>query len=376
MKTVKLLSAAVLACALMESAAAMAAEPPSVSAASMCLVEASSGRMLAQKDADTPQLIASTTKIMTALIVLESCDPDSVVVIRPEWTGIEGSSMYLVPEQRLTIRELLFGLMLASGNDAATALACITAGSVEAFAERMNERARALGCRNTCFENPHGLDGEGHRVSAADLARITREALKDPLFREIVSSKSAAAGGRTYTNHNRLLGTCDGVFGVKTGYTEAAGRTLVTCCERNGMTLICVTLNDPDDWRDHAALYDWAYDAYHSSDIPDLPEEWTLPVIGGTALTVTVSPAEELTVFDAGDDIVETEIFLPKFVYAGIRAGESAGQVIVYVNGTRYASAELRYNETVPRSAVRKDTALGRLAEIIGMGERKVYELT
>ncbi len=123
----------------------------------------------------------------------------------------------------------------------------------------MNEEAAEIGCEHTHFENASGLDGEAHYASALDLALITRHALQDELFREIVSTKAKTVGERTFTNHNKLLTNCDGVFGVKTGYTEAAGRTLVSACRRNGVTLICVTLSDPNDWEDHRAVYDWAY---------------------------------------------------------------------------------------------------------------------
>ncbi len=199
---------------------------------------------------------------MTAMVVLENMEPDELVTVDPAWTGIEGSTMYLTPGQELTAEELLYGLLLASGNDAAVALACAAAGSEAAFADIMNDKAAEIGCENTHFENASGLDGKAHHASARDLALITREALQNDLFRQIVSTKTKTVGERTFTNHNKLLTTCDGVFGVKTGYTEAAGRTLVSACRRDGVTLICVTLSDPNDWEDHRVLYDWAYDLY------------------------------------------------------------------------------------------------------------------
>ncbi len=252
----------ILICAAALSAAhggACADAPPDTSAQAYIVLETETGRALTEKNADEPMLIASTTKIMTALLVIEDGGLDETVTVEPAWTGIEGSSMYLYPGQELTVRELLTGLMLASGNDAATALACLTEGSEEAFAERMNERAEALGCGHTHFSNASGLDAEDHYSTARDLAVITAEAIRNETFCEIVSCPSATIGGNTFTNHNRLLTECPGVFGVKTGYTQAAGRTLVTCCERDGETLVCVTLSDPDDWADHTALYDWAY---------------------------------------------------------------------------------------------------------------------
>ena len=192
-------------------APAFASDAPTVSAESYIVMDAGTGDVLAASCPDERMLIASTTKIMTALVVLENDDPDMTVAIHPEWTGIEGSSMYLVPGQELTVRELLYGLMLASGNDAAVALACITAGSVENFSALMNERALSLGCAGTHFSNPNGLDAEDHYSCARDLAIITREAIRNEEFCGIVSAPYYTVGDHTYSNHNRLLTECEGV---------------------------------------------------------------------------------------------------------------------------------------------------------------------
>ena len=353
--------------------AAYAAEPPEVSAASYVLMDADSGRVLAAEKEREPRLIASTTKIMTALIVLERCDPDKEVEIEPSWTGIEGSTMYLEAGQVMTVRDLLYGLMLASGNDAAVALACVAAGDVDSFAELMNERASELGCEHTHFSNPSGLDAEDHYSCARDLALIAREAIRNDEFRKIASASEAAIGGMTFTNHNRLLRECDGVFGVKTGYTEAAGRTLVTCCERGGVTLLCVTLSDPDDWVDHAALYDWAYDSFRQDDVlRDM--SWKLPVLGGEAGSVGVSAEDSLTILRGGDDVVETRILLPSFVWAGVVRGAPAGEIDVFVNGEFAAAARLVYTDTVDRVSDDR-TFLDRLLSIADLPERKAYAL-
>ena len=363
-----LLAACCVSAALFISAEA--AETPDISAAAAVLMDADSGRLLMELAPDEPRLIASTTKIMTAMLALEHCDPDMTVTVEPDWTGIEGSSMYLTPGQTLTVRELLQGLMLASGNDAAVALACIAAGSVGAFSELMNEKARELGCENTHFSNPNGLDGEEHYASARDLALMTRAALEDPRFRDIVSRTSAQIGENVYTNHNKLLGSCPGVFGVKTGYTAAAGRTLVSCCEREGVTLICVTLNDPEDWRDHEALYDWAYGAGALRD--DLLEgsSWQVPVIGGTEEQVPVLPDRELPLFLLEGDTVNIVAQLPAFVYAEVSAGREAGKLRIYVNGAACAAVPLRYGEDVARAA---SVRSGWLADLRSFLERKIY---
>jgi D-alanyl-D-alanine carboxypeptidase (penicillin-binding protein 5/6) len=187
--------------------------------------------------------------------------------------------MYLKPGETLTVGDLLYGLMLASGNDAAAALALYVAGGVDAFAELMNGKAAALGCTGSHFVNPHGLDADGHYSTARDLWRIAREAMNNETFRAIVSTKYISAAGRSLNNHSRLLWSCPGAVGLKTGYTESAGRSLVSSAERGGMRLICVTLSDPDDWDDHTNLYDWAYGHYRLVCVPaDGGTYGTLPV--------------------------------------------------------------------------------------------------
>lgn len=351
---------------------ASAEEPPETSAAAYVLMDAASGRVLTGSREDDPRLIASTTKIMTALIALERCDPDAEVEIEPAWTGVEGSTMYLSAGQTMTVRDLLYGLMLASGNDAAVALACITAGDVESFAALMNERAAELGCENTHFENPNGLDSDDHYSCARDLALIAREAIRNEEFRRIVSTQSATVCGMTYTNHNRLLRECEGVFGVKTGYTEAAGRTLVTCCERDGVTLICVTLSDPDDWTDHAALYDWAYDEYVWDDAAG-EAAWSIPVIGGETDDAAAAVMESVGFLHRAEDVVETRIQLPRFVFPQVERGDIAGEVSVYVNGEKAVSAPLKFTGSVGRSVERTPTIWDRLRLLTCLSERKIF---
>ena len=341
---------------------------PAVSAKGAVLMEAETGEVLWEQNADEPMLIASTTKIMTALVALERCELDQIVTVDPAWTGVEGSSMYLKPGQTLTMRDLLYGLMLASGNDAAVALACVTAGSVEAFAELMNEKAAALGCENTHFSNANGLDAPDHYASARDLALIARGAIQRDDFRRIVSARSYTVGENIYVNHNRLLTECEGVFGVKTGYTMAAGRTLVTACEREGLTLICVTLSDPDDWEDHKALYDWAYGEYARDDVL-AGLSWSVPVIGGTAEYVTVASVEGLSVFHRDGDKIEVRYELPAFVYAEVEAGDRAGQAVAYVNGRAAGRAELVYIQNVPRAPAAEPTFWQRVRDFFDKAE-------
>ena len=230
------------------------AEAVEVSATACVLMDADTGQVLYEKNGDKRMLIASTTKLMTALVALEQGEPSQVITVTAAHMA-EGSSMYLRPGERLTLEELLYGLLLCSGNDAALALTeC--AGGVAPFVERMNEKAAALGMRNSHFANPNGLDDEAHYSTAYDMALLGCAAVNEPTLRRMVSTRTAVIGGRTLTNHNKLLSRVEGCVGLKTGYTRAAGRTLVSCAERDGVRLVAVTLQDGDDWNDHAALYD------------------------------------------------------------------------------------------------------------------------
>jgi len=231
----------------------------STSAAAAILMDAKSGEVLYEKDADSQRLIASTTKIMTAIVALEMKSPDVLVPIHRAYTLVEGSSMYLKPGQVLRLETLLYGLLLSSGNDAAVAIADFCAGDVEAFVARMNYKAQQIGMSNTSFANPNGLDHEKQYSSARDMAVLAAYAMQNPTFARIASTHTVTVEGLTFTNHNRLLKSCEGCIGLKTGYTRAAGRTLVTCAVRNGRMLVAVTLNDGNDWQDHMNLYDYGF---------------------------------------------------------------------------------------------------------------------
>ena len=233
------------------------AEAVEVSATAAVLLDADTGQMLYEKNGDEQMLIASTTKIMTALVVLEQAGLDDTVTVTRDHMA-EGSSMYLKPGETVRVEELLYGLLLCSGNDAALAVTeC--AGGLEPFVALMNEKAAALGMTRTSFANPNGLDAEGHYSTARDMAALAAAAMEEPTFRRICSSRSVTIGQRTMENHNRLLRQVEGCIGLKTGYTKAAGRTLVSCAERCGCRLIAVTLRDSDDWADHAALYEYGF---------------------------------------------------------------------------------------------------------------------
>lgn len=235
------------------------ADPVGTSATAAILLDADSGAVLYEKNADRQMRIASTTKILTALVALECAPLQKEITVTAEHLA-EGSSMYLKLGETVTVEALLYGLMLCSGNDAALALACACCGSVESFVAEMNRKAGEIGMENSSFANPNGLDAEGHYSTARDMARLAAYAAKDPAFVRFCSTIQVSTAGRTMTNHNRLLRELEGCIGMKTGYTMAAGRTLVTCAVRDGRTLVAVTLQDGNDWADHKALYQYGFE--------------------------------------------------------------------------------------------------------------------
>lgn len=343
---IKKLFSAVLAAALLLSFCpeARAESAPEISAGS-ALVMHSGGEVIYERNGDERVLIASTTKLMTAILVLESCALEDVVEIKSEYCGIEGSSMYLEPGQKCTVRELLLGLLLVSGNDAAMALACHVSGSAERFAALMNQKARELGMTNSHFVNPHGLNADGHYSTARDMARLMAYCMENQDFARLCAVKTTEVAGQTLINHNKLLSLCPGCIGGKTGYTESAGRCLVSCCERNGMRLICVTFGAPDDWNDHQKLYDWAYANYCERLVTE-GIGFEIPVISGNSASVRAVP-EELRLFLPKTAVLSMEAELPYFVFAPIQEGETAGKAIVSLDGREIAETRLYYEQSV-----------------------------
>lgn len=236
-----------------------------ISAEYACVIESKTGKVLYEKNADMRAAMASTTKIMTAIIALENAKPDDIVTVSRNAAYQEGSSAYFKIGDEVRMEDVLYGLMLNSGNDAAVAIAEHISGNSDDFAVLMNKKAKEIGAYNTSFINPNGLYDEKHYTTAEDLAKITAYAMKNETFCEIVSSKTKEitvvnTGVKMYfSNHNKMLKTYDGATGVKTGFTKKAGRCLVSSAERDGIELISVTLNAPDDWTDHKNLLDEAF---------------------------------------------------------------------------------------------------------------------
>lgn len=316
------------------------------------VLEAGSEYVLYEKNADLPLPQASTTKIMTALLILEREDPNRLVRISAGAACVEGSQMELRAGEEVSVRDLLYMLMLRSGNDAAVALAEACCGTQEAFVREMNEKAAALGLHETQFRNPHGLPDGGHYTTARDLARLTAAALENESFRALVSTKKVTLSYKslTLTNSNRLLTSCPGAIGVKTGYTKAAGRCLVSAAERNGATLICVTLNDPNDWQDHQSLYDQAFSRIGTYEVcAEQALSCGVPVLGGEtkALLGNTQALRYLTV-DGSPLPVRVEYRTVPMLFAPVGEGTVAGRaVLVTRTGRTVASAPMAVRDGV-----------------------------
>ena len=320
---------------------------PSVSAKAASLLEPETKSFLYSKSGDERLPMASTTKIMTALVALESIPLDKVVEVDDRAIGIDGSSIYLVNGEKLTAEALIYALMLRSANDAAEALAYEISGSIESFCDLMNSRATELGLVNTHFENPHGLDANNHYTSANDLALITAEALKNQDFlkisatykKEIESSESK----RLLVNHNKLLNSYDGCIGVKTGYTKKSGRSLVGAASKDDLTLISVTINAPDDWNDHRKLLDYGFSKIHAQYLLlDSEFRLELPVLNSDKSTVKITNADSLKFIYQGNlPKINQEIILNSYLIAPIESGETVGKIIFTSSGTQIGCIDL-----------------------------------
>ncbi len=336
----------------------MAAEAPAVSAASAVLLDADSGRILYAQNENEERAIASITKLMTALVAAEYLDDLSqTITIQKEWTGIEGTSLYLKAGEEISLETLLYGLLLHSGNDAAVALAAHCAGDVETFVGWMNQRARDLGMTGTHFSDPNGLGDEDHYSTALDMARLGAACLKNPVVAKIVATKSIVLEGRSFTNHNKLLWQYEGCTGMKTGYTRQAGRTLVSSAERDGQKLVCVTLNDGNDWADHKALLDYGFETYPRQ---VLAEE------GGTLRRMTVEEsllrqvpvvARDTVAYPLKEgEQVTAKIQLPKTARAPVTQGEIAGTVTFYKGERQVGRTYLVWGKSAGQDVISQDS--------------------
>ena len=312
------------------------------------VIDETSGRVLLSHNAETPLPMASTTKVMTALLALENGSLDAPVTCSRNAFGVPGTSIYLAEGETLTLREMLYGLMLASGNDAATAIAEHIGGTVEDFCRMMTARAAELGCKNTLFLTPHGLPCDGHYTTAHDLALITREAMTHPEFREIVGTSRATIPweGRGYdrvlNNKNKLLTTYEGATGIKTGYTKKAGRCLVFGAERNGMRIIGVVLNCPDWFNEGARLMDAAFERYEAVTLLHAGDTvGSVPVTHADNTAVDAIVSSALTGVIPKGSMPQTEVDLPDTLDAPVQAGQHIGTARLTANGVVIAEVPL-----------------------------------
>lgn len=362
-------AATIVALLLIPAVSVKASGPPELSAASSILMDAESGRVLFEQNAHEERAIASITKLMTALVAAESGhDTSETVTIRPEWTGIEGSSIYLQAGENITLETLLYGLLLNSGNDAAVAVAAHCAGSVEAFVEQMNLWAVRLGMEHTHFSNPNGLSEDGHYSTAYDMALLARACNKNEVVAGITATKSISFGKRTFTNHNKLLWRYEGCTGMKTGYTEAAGRTLVSSADRNGQTLIAVTLNAPNDWSDHASLFDYGFEVFPRRMLCTAGKIFRqVPVQGSLTRFIPAVTDRAMSYPLTEQERVRAKLTLSHPVDTPVVQGTRLGKLSFYLDEILIGETNLVAGQTAFCQKAAPQTFLGRLKELLSL---------
>nr|WP_223836406.1 D-alanyl-D-alanine carboxypeptidase family protein [Paenibacillus oceani] len=316
------------------------------SAEAAALVDVTSGRLIVSKNGDKQMRIASLTKIMTAIVAIEHGTLSDQVEVSGRAAGKEGSSIYLRAGEKMSLENILYGLMLRSGNDAATAIAEHVGGSLEGFVYLMNETAELAGMTRSQFKNPSGLDEEGHYSTASDMAKLTAYALRNPVFRDIVKTKTKSAPNPhedwdyTWMNKNKMLSIYEGADGVKTGYTKLAKRCLVSSATREGQQIAVVTLNDPNDWLDHKKLLDYGFANYPLRDLVHRGDKIeNLPVAVGRTFSYPL--------YEEESGLIRKEAVLLDPATPEYRLGER-GTLFFYLSGTPIGSVPL-YAEGSPR---------------------------
>ena len=331
------------------------AQPPSISAQNAIVIEQSTGKVLYEKNSRQKAYPASTTKIVTALLAIESGSLDRVVRVAGAAEGVEGSSIYLATGERMPLRDLVYGLMLRSGNDAAVAISCFVNPSTETFVQKMNERVREMGAMGTNYVNPNGLFDENHYTTTYDMAIIAREAMKNQGFKEIVGAKSWVADrGEGKYNHfynkNKVVFEYPGGTGVKIGYTKKSGRTLVASAERDGMELICVVMNAPDWFNDSYKLMDYVFDSFQMNKIFETSRILkAIPVKNGDKGHVFVGLRNSILLPARKGETIKLEVIyrLPVNVQPPIHRWQEAGSIEFYANGEYLCAYPLYYLEDI-----------------------------
>ncbi|MFA4134777.1 MULTISPECIES: D-alanyl-D-alanine carboxypeptidase family protein [unclassified Brevibacillus] len=337
-----------------------AAAPPGLSAEGAALIDVESGRILYSKNGTKKMRIASLTKTMTAIVAIEMGKLDAQVTVPPQAVGVEGSSIYLKNGEKLTLEELLYGLMLRSGNDAAVTIATHIGGSVPGFTYLMNEKAAMIGMEHTNFTNPHGLDDSNqHYSTPEDMAKLSAYALHNPVFRQIVSTKvkdiswEGEQWDRRLLNKNKMLHLYNGADGVKTGYTKLAKRCLASSATRNGRQLATITLNASDDWNDSAKLMDWGFANYPLQELvkngqevkPDTP----VTLEAGTHLVTT--NAFQYPLQTAEIEAIHKRVVMGEATVTSKMNGQLAGFLQLYLKEKRIGQVPLLVRVDTPTLA-------------------------
>lgn len=346
-KRIRILASVITAAMVGQITAAYVwAAPESISAVSAILIEADSGTVLYEKNADEQRAMASTTKIMTAILTIEAGDLDREFVADSYAIRVEGTSMGLQEGDRVSRRDLLYGILLPSGNDAANAAAVDVGGSIGGFVDMMNAKAEELGLESTHFVTPSGLDADGHYTTARDLAALTAYAMKNDIFRSIVCCSSAEVeyGNppymRTLYNSNKMLTRYEGAIGVKTGFTDNARRCLVSAAERDGVTLIAVTLNAGDDWNDHTKMLDHGFARVFSYPLELNCSERVAVAGAGQSVEVYAEEAQ-ISLLPEQRERLTRRVLLPRFVYGDVRQGDRLGCIEFSIDGRVIKSCPL-----------------------------------
>ena len=333
---------------------ASAAGEVGVSASSAILMNADTGEILFEKNAHEKRGIASTTKIMTALIAVEYGCPDKNVTVTADVPYAEGTAIGLKTGDSIKLSALIYGMLLESGNDAANTTACAIGGSIEGFVKLMNEKAKSLSMNETSFKNPSGLTADGHYSTAYDMALLASYAIKNPYFKKVCSTRSIKVSFGTpecihyFSNHNKLLFSYEGMVGIKTGYTKACGRCLVTAAQRGGITLVAVTLNAGDDWNDHIKMLDYGFKSINSGEVSFDYGKIKIPVISSETKTVSINKPD-IKYFGSFPENGKytVSVYKEQFVYAPVFKGDILGEVVFKTeSGTAFASAYLTASES------------------------------
>lgn len=350
---------------------------PDVSASCAALMVAETGELIYGKNEHDRRSMASTTKIMTSLLAIEALTPQRKITVSADMLNVEGTSMGLLPGDTVTLEGLVYGMLLQSGNDAANVTAITLGGNVESFVSMMNKRAAEIGMNDTHFETPSGLDSKEHYSTAYDMAMLGCTAIKNPEFAAVCSQKSAVVcyGNppyrRTLTNHNRLLRIYDDAVGIKTGFTKKSGRCLVSAARRDGVTLVAVTLNAPDDWNDHSKMLEYGFSVVERHEADTDMSAVSLKIAGGESVPLKLSrPLQYIS--RKGESVrTEQKISLKKFEYAPIEENTVVGSVELIIDGNVVDRAEIltaggvQIRKIVPKEPQKEKSRIKKLIEKI-----------